>query len=561
MRPALALLALALLSLTACDPAGTGSALLVTNVKGYTLQGDSLHRFEAIIIDSGRVVATGSTRALRDEYPTAREQDGGGRALLPGFIDAHGHVLGLGRLSRQLNLEGCRSIGELRTRLAAYAAVHPRRDSTDTGWIVGRGWNQELWAERRFPTAADLDSAVADRPVYLERVDGHAAVVNSRALALAGVTARTVPPVGGEIIRSAIGLPTGLLVDNAAGLVGGVIPPPSVAEDSAALASALAQLRAVGLTGVHDAGISLRDWRLYDQFGRQGLLTTRLYALAGHGQPGYDSLLAMGPVVGRYGDRLSLRAVKIYGDGALGSRGAALLEPYADRPTTRGLMFLTPAQLQGLVSTAAQRGFQVCVHAIGDAANRQVLDAYEALAKADPRATTARHRIEHAQVVHPADFARFKRLGVIASMQPTHATSDKNMAEQRLGPERLKGAYAWRTMLEQGAHFAAGSDFPVESPNPLWGWYAAVTRQDTLGLPAGGWQPHQALTLVEGLRAFTLGGAYAGFMETHVGSLERGKWADFVLLSADPFTTAPDGLWRIRVVETWLAGERVYQAP
>ena len=262
MRPALALLALALLSLTACDPAGTGSALLVTNVKGYTLQGDSLHRFEAIIIDSGRVVATGSTRALRDEYPTAREQDGGGRALLPGFIDAHGHVLGLGRMSRQLNLEGCRSIGELRTRLAAYAAAHPRRDSTDAGWIVGRGWNQELWAERRFPTAADLDSAVADRPVYLERVDGHAAVVNSRALALAGVTARTLPPVGGEIIRSAIGLPTGLLVDNAAGLVSVVIPPPSVAEDSAALASALAQLRAVGLTGVHDAGISLRDWRL-----------------------------------------------------------------------------------------------------------------------------------------------------------------------------------------------------------------------------------------------------------------------------------------------------------
>jgi predicted amidohydrolase YtcJ len=544
--------------LLGCDAPGTGTAVLIENVRGYTVSADSLVRFDAIVIDSGRVLARGTARTLRDEYPSATIRDGKGQALLPGFIDAHGHVLGLGREAQRVQLEGCRSLSELQQRLRAFAAAHPATDTTRPQWILGRGWNQELWPTRAFPTAADLDSAVSDRPVWLERVDGHAAVGNTLALKLAGIIPATLPPIGGAILRDVRGFPTGVFVDNATSLVERVIPTPTDAEDSLALVSAMRRARQFGLTSVHDAGISQAQWRLYQRTARAGHLTLRIWAMAGQSMPGYDSLLATGPVPSLYGDMLALRAVKLYTDGALGSRGAALLEPYSDKPDSRGLLFRTPQELQTIVNAAALRGFVVCAHAIGDAANRQCLDAFAALVKLDPRQRERRHRIEHAQVVAPADFQRFADLGIVASMQPTHATSDKNMAEARIGATRLKGAYAWRTMLDHRVMFAAGSDFPVESANPLLGWYAAVTRQDTLGLPPGGWQPSQALTLVEGLRAFTRDAARAAGQENVLGSLDPGKWADFVILDTDPFATSPDGLWRIKVRETWVAGKRVY---
>ena len=399
-------------------------------------QAGGLERFEALAFRRGRVLATGPSAVLRARYAGATVIDGKGGTLLPGFIDAHGHVFDLGTESTQIALFGTASLTQAQTLTKAYAVANP-----DRAWLLGGGWNQVIWGLGRFPTAAELDAAVADRPVRLGRVDGHAAWLNSAALRAAGITRSTPDPVGGRIERDADGNPSGILVDNAMDLVDRVVPKPALREREAALRAALHELNAVGLTSVGDAGVSAADIAVYRSFADRGLLTVRIYAMIADVGEDFRALAGTGPLLGYRADRLTVRSVKLFADGALGSRGAALLEPYSDDPGQRGLLFLSDAAMQAKVETALQAGFQVNVHAIGDAANRQVLNAFEA-AYAHVGGRSLRNRIEHAQVVAVADIPRFKSLELIASMQPTHATSDMNMAESRIGPERLRGAYA-----------------------------------------------------------------------------------------------------------------------
>jgi hypothetical protein len=525
---------------------------LIEDIHGYTLAGDQLQRFSGMVFEHGKVLATGDAAALHKSYPAARRQDGHGATLIPGLIDAHGHVIELGFETVQVQLHDTATLAQAQARIRAYAAANPGR-----AWILGGGWNQATWKLGRFPTAVELDAVVSDRPAVMERVDGHAKWLNTRALQAAGITKDTPDPVGGRIERNSGGQPTGVLVDKAMDLVDKCVPPPSDAERRAALKAALKHLNSVGLTGVGDAGIDAHEIGLYRELADQGLLTVRIYAMIGGVSEDFAALSRQGPLLGLADDRLTVRSVKLYADGALGSRGAALLAPYSDAPGQRGLLFMSDAEMRSSIETALKAGYQVNVHAIGDAANAQVLDAFAAAYKA-VGGRQLRNRIEHAQVVAVSDIPRFKELDLIASMQPTHATSDKNMAEDRLGNQRLAGAYAWRTFLDQGTRIAGGSDFPVESDNPFFGLHAAVTRTDHAGQPAGGWHPEQAMTLLEAFRAFTLDAAYAEHLETRVGSLEPGKWADFILIDRDPFTISPQDLWKIKVRETWLAGERVY---
>lgn len=531
------------------------AATFVENVKGYTFDGlGRLQTFEAAMIgDDGKVEAVGTREMLKARAEGADVVDGGGAVMLPGLIDAHGHVMGLGQMALEVDLTGTRSLDEALDKVKAYAEANP-----DAKWIRGRGWNQEMWGLGRFPTAEELDRAVADRPVWLSRVDGHAGWANSKAIVLARVTAKTKAPAGGEIIRDDSGKPTGVFVDAAESLIARHVPAPTEAEQEAALEAALKSMASVGLTGVHDAGIDQKTWALYRRFGEEGRLTTRIYAMIGGVDKDFNALSKAGPQDKLYDGRLSLRAVKLYSDGALGSRGAALLEPYADAPESKGLAFHSDPAIANMISKAIAKGYQVNVHAIGDAANRQVLNAFGRILPYTGQGL--RHRIEHAQVLKPEDIKKLTELGLIASMQPTHATSDWQMAEKRLGEERLGGAYAWKTVLKSGGKLAFGSDFPVESPNPFYGLHAAVTRQTQDGEPEGGWLPEQKVSLIEAFYAFTLGAAYAGHQEGQVGSLSSGKWADFILVDKDIFSAPPEDIWKTRVLETWVAGERVYCA-
>jgi len=536
---------------------------LLENVHGATLDGGGrLQHFEAMLVADGKVLATGTRAsiaadpALASRLKSARVVDGKGRYLLPGLIDAHGHVNNLGKLRIQANLVGTTSLAEALLRIHEYAAAHP-----DDAWVLGRGWNEELWQPNRLPTAADLDAIVANRPAWFRRVDGHAGWGNHAALKAAGIDRNTPDPAGGRIERDARGEPTGVLVDAALDLLERAIPPLSKAQLAQALDAALAEMASVGLTGDGDPGIDRRRYALYKEYADAGKLSARIYALVDEVGADFDAISADGPLIGYGHDFLTVRAVKLYADGSLGSRGAALLEPYADAPGSRGSLFDTPAALTAKVEKAFGKGYQVGVHAIGDAANREALDAFAAAYKTHPQAIALRNRIEHAQVVALADIPRFQSLQVIASMQPTHATSDKNMAQERIGAERLQGAYAWRRFLEQGTRIAAGSDFPVESTNPFFGIHAAVTRQDHDNQPPGGWLPGQRMTVTEALRAFTLDAAYAQHAEGTQGSLEPGKWADFILVDQDIFSVAPELLWKTKVLETWVGGERVYPRP
>jgi predicted amidohydrolase YtcJ len=528
---------------------------VLDHANGYTLNSkNELVRFAALAFDdNGKIVAVGSASEVAAKAPKARHVDMQGKTVLPGLIDAHGHVFSLGDMLTQLDLSGSASLADALKAASAYARANPGQP-----WLRGRGWNQEVWKLGRFPTAAELDGAVPDRPIWLQRVDGHAGWANSGALKLAGITNATPDPAGGKIVRDANGNATGILVDAAQELVNKVLPMQTEAEARATLDRSLAEIARVGLTSVHDAGIEVGQDRLYRDYASHAKLTTRVYAMIGGAERDFDQLSANGPLISYAKDMYALRAVKLYADGALGSRGAALIAPYSDEPASHGLLFRTDAGIRAMMEKAMKKGYQVNVHAIGDAGNHQILDAYQQLVPAT--ATSGlRHRIEHAQVVTLPDIARFKSIGIIPSMQPTHATSDMNMAEQRVGAERIKGAYAWRTFLKQGSRIACGSDFPVESPNPFHGIHAAVTRQDAQGQPSAGWNADQAMTLKEAFRCFTLDAAYAAHQENAIGSLEAGKWADFIVIDQDLFKMPAADIHKTGVLQTWVAGREVYR--
>lgn len=501
----------------------------------------------------GRVLASGSApsvRALLEERGNeVREvvQDG---TVIPGLIDAHGHLMGLGESLMQADLVGTLGLDQIIERLRAKEG-----DLPDGAWLLGRGWDQNDWAVAEFPAAADLDREFPERPVWLERVDGHAGWANSAALRAAGIHRDTPDPEGGRILRDDKGAPTGVLIDNAMNLVVRKLPAPDRAWQRRALRTALDAAVAAGLTGVHDAGVSREGLALYRELADDELLPLRVYAMADGASGALDDLCRDG-LYRHAGGRLEMRAVKLYADGALGSRGAALLADYADEPGNRGLLVEASERLAAIIRRAAGCSVQPAVHAIGDRANRAVLDAYASLTPEQRK--QLRPRVEHAQVVDPDDIPRFAQLGVIASMQPTHATSDMPWAEKRVGASRLRGAYAWRRFLDSGAALALGSDFPVERVDPVLGLYAAVNRQDARGKPDGGWLPDQRMTLAEAIDGFTRGAAYAGHAEAEVGTLEAGKRADFVVLATDPFKLRGRGLLALKIRSTWVDGEQVW---
>lgn len=534
-------------------PADAAKTLIV-NANGYTLEQEGgFRRFAGLLVgDDGKVLAILPRGAAEPKLAAGDfKLDAKGRTLIPGLIDAHGHVLGLGIGLRQLDLSATTSLADAQTKIAAYGQANAAQE-----WVRGRGWNQILWGLGRFPTAAELDSAHAARPVWLERVDGHAGWANSAAMKLAGISKATKDPAGGKIVRDAAGNPTGVFIDAAMALVEKHIPPPSAGEKEKALEAALGHLASLGLTGVHDMGVSPDAWALYRSFGDEGRLTIRITGYAA-GMEAMEAISPLRPTPWLYEDRLKLQGIKLYADGALGSRGAWLLAPYADEAGARGLQFLNDTRQKNLFSRANFLGYQVAAHAIGDAANRQALDSFSEI-----RPTYGdkfRNRIEHAQVIDTADIPRFAELRIIASVQPTHATSDKGMAEERLGPARLEGAYAWSALRKAGVHLALGSDFPVEPANPFYGLHAAVTRQDRQGQPPEGWRAGEAMTLQQAFAGFTTDAAWAGGAENRVGTLEPGRWADFILLDRDPFAIAPAELFQVKVEETWLSGRRVFQ--
>jgi len=519
------------------------------NIGGYSSSGDGIVEFTVLVFDdAGRVVATGDETVLA-QFPDAERIDGGGRTVLPGLVDAHAHVMSLGFLKTSLDLTGVASVEAAVAAIAQY-----RKDKPHTRWITGRGWNQVLWPVKEFPTAAHIDTVVSDRSVWLRRIDGHAGWANSVALKQAGIDDDTPDPVGGKIIRDDNGHATGVLIDMAMDLVETHVPKPDKAEGRAAISAAVDTLLSEGMTSVHDAGINVENAEIYMSMADDGDLGMRIYAMTGGAG---DVLDAIGKPIYAYGnDRLEISSVKLYSDGALGSRGAAMIEPYSDDPENRGLPFWTQEELDAMVAKANGMGFQVGIHAIGDLGNRMSLDAFEKAQGGKP--SPLRNRIEHSQIVTLDDIPRFAELGIIASMQATHATSDMNMAEDRIGPERILGGYAWRRMLDAGVTVANGSDFPVELSNPFHGLYAAVTRQGRDGEPEGGWYADQALTRAEALHSFTLAGAYAARQEDRLGSLEPGKWADFIVIDRDYFTVPAAEIDDIVVLETWVGGQQAY---
>ncbi|MBC2650957.1 amidohydrolase [Novosphingobium aerophilum] len=537
--------------------AGSAPALadtLIDHVDGFTLTEDGkVERLDGLLIGNDgkvlRVLHRGDKRPAKVDYLL----DGKGRVLMPGLIDAHVHVMEVGLGALTLDLSTTRSLAEAQEKIAAYAAAHP-----DHPWILGRGWNQEVWGLGRFPTAAELDAVVKDRPVWLSRADGHAGWANSAALAAAGVSAATQPPVGGRIERvGANQQPAGVLVDAAQELVGRVVPQPRPEDRDLAFAKAQELFLKRGLTAVADMGASIEDWQAFRRSGDLGALRIRIMAYAA-GTEAMTLIAGSQPSPWLYDDKLRLGGVKLYLDGALGSRGALLKAPYADAPGQSGLPLLNEAQLRNLMSRAALDKFQVAVHAIGDKANARVLDAIAELS--ETYKGDRRWRIEHAQVIDPVDLPRLGQHGTIASMQPVHQTSDRLMAEARLGPARLNGAYAWASALKAGGRLAFGSDAPVELPDPWAGLAAAITRQDENGQPYGGWQPQERVTREDALAAYTTGAAYAGFAETRFGRLAPGLRADFILVDRDPLMVSSSELRATRVLETWVGGQKVWSA-
>jgi predicted amidohydrolase YtcJ len=483
--------------------------------------------------------------------PNATVQDGGGNTLMPGLIDAHGHISSLGYSLLSIDVRGLASAEQVAETVAAYANKNP-----NLNWIQGRGWNQVLWQGKQFPDMAVLDAQISDRPVWLERIDGHAGWANKKAMELAGITRDSVSPAGGEIILDEEGEPSGILIDNAMGLMINVIPEPNDAEIILALDAVSKHLLSLGITSAHDAGVLSNEHKVYRQLADRGEMQVRIYGMYSSSEDDLEQVLAAGHSSDPE-DMYSVRSIKIYTDGALGSRGAAMLEPYSDRPDHRGLLLTSREELRRLFALAINAEYQIAIHAIGDSGNRIGLDEIEQ-AYASVGGRHLRHRMEHAQVVALEDIPRFKSLDVIPSMQPTHATSDMNMAEDRIGAERLKGAYAWQSFLNQGSRVVSGSDFPIELANAFHGIHAAVTRQDKNNQPENGWIAEEAMSLEDTMRSFSIDAAWAAHQENSLGSLTPGKWADFILIDQDIYKIPVQDIWKTKVLETWLAGELVY---
>lgn len=523
---------------------------LIDNVNGYSFDRDGkLVQFDGLLIDDRGKVE--KLLGRKDKRPEKLDfvTDGKGRTLIPGFIDAHAHVMDLGLRELTLDLSGAKSLTEALAKVTAYAQANPAKK-----WIIGTGWNQEAWGLGHFPNASDLDAVLPDRPVWLERVDGHAGWANGQAMALAGITPKTKAPEGGRI-EMEHGAPSGIFIDAAQALIRKAVPAPLPKERDLAFARAQRTLLEAGVTTVTDMATTIEDWQAFRRAGDRGTLRLRVLSYAA----GLDNLLlAAGsePTPWLYDDHLRMIGLKLFLDGALGSRGAWLKAPYADAPGQTGLQLLSPDQLRNQMSRAAMDGFQVAVHAIGDAANAELLDAIGELA--ETYKGDRRWRVEHAQIVDPADLPRFAAHGIIASMQPVHEASDWRMVRARLGEDRLGGAYAWRSMLDNHVPLAFGSDAPVESPDPFPGIAAAMTREDAEGQPFGGWLPQQRIALQDALRAYMTGGAYAAFAEDRLGTLMPGMDADFVLLDSDIMLAGPADIRAMRVNETWVGGKPQY---
>ncbi len=525
--------------------------LIVLNAKIYTADANRPVA-EAFAVRGGRIAFVGSARgALALVGPRTERLDLGGRTLIPGMVDAHAHLLGLGQALRTVDLVGTRSYDEVIARV-----VERAKTARPGEWIRGRGWDQNDWADTRFPTHQALSRAVPNNPVYLTRVDGHAALVNAKALELAQVTAATPDPTGGRFIRDSSGNPTGVLVDGAQGVVGRVIPAASRAELRQQTLAAIAEANRWGLTGIHDAGVDAEGIAVYEDLAREGKYDLRNYVMIRSNDEGVDAFMRRGRQLGLYDGRLWIRSIKLTADGALGSRGAALLEPYSDDAGNTGLITTSPERIKSVAVRALKAGFQVNVHAIGDRANRMVLDQFEAAFREVPVADH-RFRIEHAQILRYQDIPRFAELDVIPSMQGSHQTSDMYWVPNRIGWARAQGAYAWRSLLNTGVVIPNGSDFPVEAVNPLISFHSLVTRQDADNFPPGGWFPEQRTTRQEALWSMTLWPAYAAFMENESGTLTAGKYADFVVLDRDIMTVAPEEILKAGVVMTVLGGRVV----
>lgn len=527
--------------------------LIITGARIYTVD-DRSPVVQALAVQGGKVQFAGPVAgAMALRGPSTRVLALRGRTIIPGMVDAHAHLMGLGSALRTVNLVGAKTYDEVIARVAARARQVPAET-----WIQGRGWDQNLWPVKQFPTHDALSRAVPDHPVVLVRVDGHASLANAKAMAAAGITDSTKDRAGGLIVRSANGAPTGVFVDNAQSLVARVVPAMSAAEAREAVLAAVDEMHKWGLVGIHDAGESRSTIDLFESLAKAGTFDLRAYVMIGDDSLAIEHYFKIGPQSALYDGRLWIRSIKLYADGALGSRGAALLQPYTDDPNNRGLLVSEPQHIEAVAVRALQHGFQVATHAIGDRGNRVVLDAYEA-ALAEVPTADHRFRVEHAQILNADDIPRFAKLKVIPSMQASHQTSDMRWAGTRLGEARLKGAYAWRSLLRTGVVIPNGSDFPVEMVNPLISFHSAVTRQDAEGWPPGGWYPAERMTREEALKSMTAWPAYAAFQESMMGSLAAGKVADFVVLDRDIMTVPAETILSTKVIATYFGGKAVYE--
>ena len=527
--------------------------LIVVNARIYTVD-NARPMASALAVREGRITFVGSDSEAR-MMATSRTRvlDAKGRTVIPGMVDAHAHLSGLAASLRIALLAGSKTYDEVIRRV-----VERARTTRKGEWVQGRGWDQNLWPEKDFPTHEALSRAVPDNPVVLGRIDGHALLANALAMRIAGVTAATKDPAGGRIIRLPNGDPSGVFIDNAQSLVRRAVPSMSDATLREATLTAIAEVNKWGMTGLHDAGEPRNVIDVFESMARDNRYNIRNYVMVSDNAADIAYYTRRGPENGMYDGHIWIRALKTYADGALGSRGAALLAPYSDDPGNVGLLVSTPAHLESVAEIGLRTGFQVNTHAIGDRGNRVALDAFEAALRKVPTADH-RFRIEHAQVISPDDIPRFARLGVIPSMQASHQTSDMRWAERRVGPQRIKGAYAWRSLLNTGVVIPNGSDFPVEEVNPLISFHSAITRQDASGWPEGGWYPDQVMTRDEALKAMTIWPAYAAFQEKELGSLSPGKYADFVVLDRDIMTVPATEILQTQVLSTYIGGKSVYE--